>query len=329
MLDFEGLTVSFATRTGWANAVDDVSLEVAPGRTTAVIGESGSGKSMIAKTAMGLLPASARIAGGRLLYEGRDLLRLKPKEWRAVRGEEIALIPQDPLRALNPVHTIGRQIAEGLVRTRHLSRGAARARAVELLHGVRIPQPEKRLDAFPHELSGGMRQRVMIAMAMALEPRIIFADEPTTALDVTVQAQVLDLLKSLQKDTGRALVIISHDLGVVASVADRVVVLYAGTVMERGPAREVCRTPANPYSRGLLRSIPSARRKLARLEPIRGAPASLSNRPGGCPFRTRCDLAQEICAAERPPEVTVAPGRSSRCHFAAEVFEAGFARTAA
>ncbi|WP_432586824.1 ABC transporter ATP-binding protein [Streptomyces sp. HD1123-B1] len=323
LLDVQDLRVEFRTRDGVAEALGGVSYAVDAGRTLAVLGESGSGKSVSAQAVMGILDSPpASVTGGQVLFRGRDLLTMSPRERRSVRGAAMAMIFQDALSALNPVLTVGAQLAEMYEVHRGTSRKDARARAVELMDRVRIPAAKARVDDYPHQFSGGMRQRIMIAMAIALEPELIIADEPTTALDVTVQAQVMDLLDELRREYAMGLILITHDLGVVADVADSIAVMYAGRIMETAPVQELYRRPAHPYTRGLLDSIPRVDHQGRELYAIKGLPPSLLSVPTGCPFHPRCPRAQEICRIERPPlyEVpdvtdTAAPGRASACHF--------------
>jgi len=322
VLSVEGLSVEFTTRDGVVRAAQDVSFEVAPGTTLAILGESGSGKSVTAQTVMNLLESPpGRVTAGRIVFEGRDLLTMRAEERRAVSAEGIAMVFQDSLSALNPVYTVGGQIAELLRVRRGLGRREAWQRAVELIGRVRIPAPGERAKDYPHQFSGGMRQRIMIALAIALEPRVLIADEPTTALDVTVQAQIMDLLMQLQQETQMALVLITHDLGVVAEVADQVAVMYAGRVVERGSITELFERPAHPYTRGLLRSMPRPDRDDATLWAIPGAPPNLLGLGPGCAFRGRCDAAIDICADVRPDALRVSddPTRVSACHRREEV----------
>jgi oligopeptide/dipeptide ABC transporter ATP-binding protein len=284
-------------------AVDDVSWDVAESETVALVGESGCGKSVSALSIMRLVAAPAgRIVSGEILFKGRDLLRLSEEEMRRVRGREIAMIFQEPMTSLNPVLTLGRQLTEGLEIHLGMSAPAARARAIELMGMVGIPDPAGRLGQYPHQFSGGMRQRMMIAMALACDPALILADEPTTALDVTIQAQILELMKSLSRRLGVALLMITHNLGVVARYADRVNVMYAGKIIERGTARELYANPRHPYTLGLLRSVPRLDEpRRARLAPIDGQPPDLSRLPAGCSFVPRCAFSVDRCALERPP----------------------------
>ncbi|WP_428986036.1 ABC transporter ATP-binding protein [Streptomyces pyxinae] len=307
LLDVQDLRVEFRTRDGIARAVNGVSYGVDAGETLAVLGESGSGKSVTAQAVMGILDTPpGRITGGRILFRGRDLLTLPEDARRAVRGAEMAMVFQDALSALNPVLTVGDQLAEMFTVHRGMSRRDARARAVELMDRVRIPAARQRAGQYPHQFSGGMRQRIMIAMAIALEPALIIADEPTTALDVTVQAQVMDLLAELRRETGTALVLITHDLGVVADVADRIAVMYAGRIVETAPVHDLYRAPAHPYTRGLLDSIPRLDRKGRELYAIKGLPPGLTALPAGCAFHPRCPRARDLCRTDEPPLFPVA-----------------------
>ncbi|GHK00811.1 ABC transporter ATP-binding protein [Streptomyces sp. NPDC003753] len=316
LLEVQDLYVEFRTREGIARAVNGVGYAVDAGETLAVLGESGSGKSVTAQAVMGILDTPpGRITGGRVLFQGRDLLTLKEEERRRIRGAGMAMIFQDALSALNPVLTVGDQLGEMFVVHRGMSKKDARARAIELMDRVRIPAARQRVRDYPHQFSGGMRQRIMIAMALALEPALIIADEPTTALDVTVQAQVMDLLAELRREYGMGLVLITHDLGVVADVADRIAVMYAGRIVESAPVHDIYKSPAHPYTRGLLDSIPRLDRKGRRLYAIEGLPPSLTHIPPGCPFHPRCPLARDVCRTDEPPLYEVDEQRGSACHF--------------
>ncbi|MFI6210278.1 ABC transporter ATP-binding protein [Streptomyces sp. NPDC051041] len=316
LLDVRDLRVEFHTRDGVAHAVNGVTCGVDAGETLAVLGESGSGKSVTAQAVMGILDTPpGRITGGEVLFRGRDLLKLGEGERRRVRGAELAMIFQDALSSLNPVLTVGDQLGEMFTVHRGMSRRDARAKAVELMDRVRIPAARRRVRDYPHQFSGGMRQRIMIAMAMALEPALIIADEPTTALDVTVQAQVMDLLAELRREYRMGLVLITHDLGVVADVADKIAVMYAGRIVESAPVRDLYRAPAHPYTRGLLDSIPRLDRKGRELYAVRGLPPSLLDIPSGCSFHPRCPLARDVCRTDVPPLYEVGRGRESACHF--------------
>ncbi len=315
VLEVRGLSTSFTTDVGVFRAIDDVSLEVLPGRTLAIVGESGCGKSVTALTLMGLLPTTAeRTSGTMTLTTSRgaiELASLRDSELSKVRGRDMAMVFQDPMSALNPLYTVGAQIAEGILAHEGISRRDALERAVELLAKVGVPAARERVHAYPHELSGGMRQRVLIAMAIACGPTLLIADEPTTALDVTIQAQVLDLLQRLRDERGMGMILITHDLGVVAQYADDVCVMYAGRVVESGRVADVLQAPRHPYTAGLLRSIPSrvfeggvesdlVKREALRLPTIAGTVPSLSAWPSGCRFRARCDRALPVCESESP-----------------------------
>ncbi|MDA2815164.1 ABC transporter ATP-binding protein [Nocardiopsis sp. RSe5-2] len=316
VLRIEDLHVSFPTEDGRVRAVRGLSLELRPGEALGIVGESGSGKSVASLAVMGLLPRGAQVSGSARVA-GREVLHLGDEELSRVRGERIAMVFQDPLTSLNPVYTVGRQIAEAVRAHRAVGEREALARAVELLAAVGIPRPEERVRSYPHELSGGMRQRVVIAIAMANEPDVIIADEPTTALDVTVQAQVLEALEAARRRTGAALVLITHDLGVVAGHVDRVAVMYAGRLVEQGPVEEVFERPRMPYTLGLLGSQPRLDEgRSVRLAPIAGAPPTLLAPPPGCPFAPRCPMAEARCTEEEPPLRATGDGHLAACHFA-------------
>jgi oligopeptide transport system ATP-binding protein len=317
LLEIVDLEVEFASQGRTVRAVDRVSLTLERGETLGIVGESGSGKSITAMSIMRLVPVPpGRYAGGRILFEGRDLLTAPDADLRRVRGKEIAMIFQDPMTSLNPVLTVGRQITEVLETHMGLSAAAARTRAGELLDLVGIPSAARRLDDYPHHFSGGMRQRVMIAMAVACRPKLLIADEPTTALDVTIQAQILDILRNLQKELGMALMLITHDLGVVAGMADRVAVMYGGRVVEDGPTDAVFETPRMPYTMGLLSSIPRLDGGGAkRLTPIRGAPPEPIGVAKSCRFAPRCTFAADVCRQSPPARRPVGPGHHAACHF--------------
>jgi oligopeptide/dipeptide ABC transporter ATP-binding protein len=314
LLQVKDLRTTFLTSSGVVRAVDGVSWEVREGETVALVGESGCGKSVSALSIMRLVAEPAgRIEGGEILYKGRDLLRLTEPEMRRVRGREIAMVFQEPMTSLNPVLTIGRQLTEGLEIHLGMTPTAARTRALELLGMVGIPDPARRLAQYPHHFSGGMRQRMMIAMALACNPSLILADEPTTALDVTIQAQILELMRDLSRRLGVAMLIITHNLGVVARYADRVNVMYAGRLIEQAAAREIYRNPRHPYTLGLLRSVPRLDEpRRARLDPIQGQPPDLTRLPPGCAFAPRCAYRVERCA-EVPPLAAVGAAHSSAC----------------
>ena len=315
LLEVRSLRTRFATDDGAFAAVDGVDFTVEAGRTLAIVGESGCGKSVTALSIMGLVPKPAgRIdPASSIRFEGRELVGADERELQDLRGNAMAMIFQEPMSSLNPAFTIGEQIVEGLMRHRPLSRAEAQERAIEMLRKVRIPAPEQRFKEHPHKLSGGMRQRAMIAMALACEPRLLIADEPTTALDVTIQAQILDLMRSLQRDTGTAVVLITHDLGVVAEVADEVVVMYAGRVVERAGVAALFEAPQHPYTVGLLGSIPRLDVQRERLAAIDGQVPSPLRMPAGCRFAERCPFADDRCRAASPPLIEVAPGHSSAC----------------
>ena len=324
LLRVRDLVTSFATDTGAVRAVDQVSFDVPRSATVALVGESGCGKSVTALSIMRLVASPpGRIESGAVELEGRDLLRLSEREMRGVRGNLVGMIFQEPMTSLNPVYTVGWQISESLVVHEHASRKQARARALELVHLVGIPEPETNIDAYPHQLSGGQRQRVMIAMALACKPKLLLADEPTTALDVTIQAQILELIRDLQRRLAMSVLLITHDLGLVAENAQRVVVMYAGRVVESAPVRDLFARPMHPYTRGLLDSIPRPERAIAgaqrrRLPTIEGIVPDMRSLPPGCRFADRCAMRIDACARE-PPLEAVAPGRTARCWRAAEV----------
>ncbi len=317
LLDISDLRISFKSDTGYMNAVAGVSLSLRPGETVGLVGESGCGKSVTSLSIMRLLPKTAKIEGS-IRFEGKDLLGLKESEVRKYRGNDISMIFPEPMSALNPVLRIEDQISEPLRMHRKMSKREMHDRVVELLRSVGIPRPEQIAKEYPHQLSGGMRQRVMIAMAMACEPKLLIADEPTTALDVTVQAQILDLLRQLQAKNNMALLLITHDLGVVAEMCERVIVMYAGKVVEEGDVRSVFRNPQHPYTVGLLNSIPKLTGERERLTPIKGNVPSLANMPVGCRFAPRCPFAKEICRTEHPPLTKVAAGSRVSCWLAEE-----------
>jgi len=320
LLSLRHLVTAFETDEGYVRAVDDVSFDVLPGRTLGIVGESGCGKSVTSLSIMRLLPSPPGfIEGGQALFEGRDLFRLAESEMRSLRGNEISMIFQEPMTSLNPVYTVGWQIVEAIRIHQTMSRRAAKARAIELLDLVGIPAPSERIEAYPHTLSGGMRQRVMIAMALACEPRVLIADEPTTALDVTIQAQILDLLRSLQGELGMSIIFISHDLGLMAEFAHEIAVMYAGKIVEQAETHVLFRNPRHPYTRGLLRSLPSARNRGKRLQTIAGIVPDLGKLPRGCRFQDRCELASEVCRVDEPTLQQL--GQSNVACFHAEVTE--------
>ncbi|MDR3606693.1 MAG: ABC transporter ATP-binding protein [Oligoflexia bacterium] len=304
VLEVKDLRTSFFTEDGEVKAVDGVSFDVMKGRTLGIVGESGCGKSVTSLSIMRLIQnPPGRIVGGQILYKGRDLLKLPIEEMRAIRGNEISMIFQEPMTSLNPVFTIGNQIREAITLHQDLSRSATQEKAIEMLRLVGIPSPEKRVNDYPHQLSGGMRQRVMIAMALSCNPNVLIADEPTTALDVTIQAQILDLLRDLQQRVGMGLILITHDLGVVAEVADEVMVMYAGNTVEQGSVREIFSNPKMPYTRGLLNSIPKlshGAEKRTRLDTIPGIVPNLLRLPKGCRFQDRCSYVTDVCKGVEP-----------------------------
>ncbi|MBM3648458.1 MAG: ABC transporter ATP-binding protein [Alphaproteobacteria bacterium] len=313
LLELHGLAVSFATDDGIVRAVDGIDLSLERGRTLGLVGESGCGKSVTSLAVMGLLPPENSTVRGEVRFEGRDLLTLDTDAMRDLRGARLAMIFQEPMTSLNPAYTVGDQIIEAIQRHQGLPAGEARARAIEMLRIVRIPSPERRVDDYPHKLSGGMRQRAMIAMALACGPELLIADEPTTALDVTIQAQILDLMRGLRRDTGTAIILITHDLGVVAEMADDVAVMYAGQIVERAPVRDLFARPEHPYTVGLLGSIPRLDEKRERLPSIEGRVPDMSRPPVGCRFAARCPFAEPACRAEAPALIEVAPGHLTRC----------------
>ncbi len=319
LLSVRDLTVAFKTRKGMAEAVRGVSFDLERGESLAVVGESGSGKSVTAMALMGLLPRTAQI-GGSALFDGTELIGLDGEEMRKMRGMRISMIFQDPMTAFNPVFTIGDQIAEIMTSHDTASKDDAMKRATDLLEMVGVPEPGRRIKQYPHEFSGGMRQRAMIAMAIANKPDLLIADEPTTALDVTVQAQVMEVMADIRSETGAAMILITHDLGLVAGSAENIQVMYGGHIFERGDARAVFYEPANPYTRGLLASMPRVDHVGDRLIPIDGTPPSLLGMPPGCAFGPRCPYVSDEVCTERPAELeSVAPGHESRCHRTADL----------
>jgi len=309
----KNLCTSFAIDSGEVRAVNDVSFNLEKGKVLGIVGESGSGKSVTAYSILRILVEPGKIKSGQILFEGRDIVKLPGREMRALRGNKISIIFQDPMTSLNPVYTIGNQLCEAIVLHTGRNRKQAQARAMEMLTLVGVNEPEKRLKQYPHELSGGMRQRVMIAMALACEPDILIADEPTTALDVTIQAQILELMQDLQKKMGMAIIMITHDLGVIAEMCDEIIVLYAGSVCERGTVDEIFYNPRHEYTKGLLRSIPSLASMHERLIPIAGSPVDLLNLPKGCPFASRCDRAMKICLTDRAEDIPINEFHRAAC----------------
>ena len=314
LLEIENLKVIFHGDRGTAtHAVDGLDLTIGRGQTLGLVGESGCGKTVTALSVMGLLPKVSAEVSGRIRFDGAELLCLSDREMRNLRGDRLAMIFQEPMTSLNPSYSIGEQIAESLIRHRGLSRGQARARTIELLRLVKIPSPEQRVDDYPHRLSGGMRQRAMIALALACDPELLIADEPTTALDVTIQAQILALMRDLKASTGIAIILITHDLGVVAEICDHVAVMYAGEIVEYAPVDALFATPQHPYTIGLLGSIPSLDAKAEELAAIEGMVPSMAELPAGCRFAPRCPFVRERCRQASPPLAVVGPSHRSRC----------------
>ncbi|MCA2010396.1 ABC transporter ATP-binding protein [Pararhodobacter sp. CCB-MM2] len=317
VLEVKNLKTVFSTRSGEVHAVNSVSFDLKPGELLGVVGESGSGKSVTMMSLLGLLPSPpAEVREGQVLLGDTDLLKIGEDRLREIRGKDIGFVFQDPMTSLNPVFTVGFQLTEPLKKHMGLKKAAARDRAVELLELVGIPDARRRLDDYPHQFSGGMRQRVMIAIALACDPKVLIADEPTTALDVTIQAQILELVKELRQKLGMAIIWITHDLGVIAGIADRVMVMYGGQVAEHGPVREVFRNPAHPYTRALLQTMPKMHgTRDAKLRVIEGQPPMLGRHPTSCPFMARCVHAFDRCAAENPARRDIDPGHDVACHW--------------
>jgi oligopeptide transport system ATP-binding protein len=313
LLQVKNLTTSFVTDSGEVHAVNGVSFNLDRGRVLGIVGESGSGKSVTAYSIMRILSDNGRVESGQVLFDGKDILQTSENEMRQFRGERISIIFQDPMTSLNPVFTVGSQLSEAIRLHTDRTRAQAKARALELLRLVGVNEPDKRLRQYPHQLSGGMRQRVMIAMALACEPDILIADEPTTALDVTIQAQILELMRSLQKQLGMAIIMITHDLGVIAEMCDEIIVMYAGSICERGTAEEIFYNPRHAYTKGLLRSIPRMTDVHEKLVPIAGSPVDLLNLPEGCAFASRCDHAMRICLSELPQELPINDDHLASC----------------
>jgi oligopeptide transport system ATP-binding protein len=324
LLQVSDLRTYFETEDGTVKAVDGISFELKRGETLGIVGESGSGKSVTNLSIIKLIPnPPGRIVSGKVIFDGRNVLQMSDEEVRQIRGRRIAMIFQDPMTSLNPFMKISRQLME--MTQLHLghSKQQAYEHAIKMLTTVGIPEPETRAHNYPHEFSGGMRQRVMIAMALSCNPELLIADEPTTALDVTIQAQILELIKQLKKDTGTSVILITHDLGVVAGMTDHTIVMYAGKVFEQAPTADLFARPGNPYTRGLLRSVPDPTEEQGELYQIPGAPPDVAHLPEGCPFAPRCQLAQEICLREFPPFVQLTSDHFSLCHFARDVYEKG------
>ena len=322
LLEVRNLRTYFDTEDGEVKAVDDISFQLKRGETLGIVGESGSGKSVTNLSIIRLIPTPpGRIVSGEVVFEGDDILALKENEVREIRGRRIAMIFQDPMTSLNPFMKISRQMME--VTQLHLGHTKSQAyeHAIKMLETVGIPDARTRVDHYPHEFSGGMRQRVMIAMALSCEPRLLIADEPTTALDVTIQAQILELIKKLKQATGASVILVTHDLGVVAGMTDHLLVMYAGKIFEQAPTTELFAQPGNPYTKGLLRSVPDPLKEQGELYQIPGLPPDVAHLPPGCPFAPRCQRAEEICQREFPPFVQLTSEHFSLCHFAAEVYE--------
>ena len=315
LLSLENLSAHYVSQKGSrvVRAVDDVTIRLNAGETLGIVGESGSGKSTLALTILRLLPPAGRIVGGRMMFEGEDLCDKSNDAMRRIRGKRIAMILQDPMASLNPLFSIGDQVGEPIRVHEGASRASAWKRAIGLLKSVRIPSPETRVTQYPHEMSGGMRQRIVGAIAISCAPRLLIADEPTTSLDLTIQAQYLNLLRELQRAHGLALIFITHNLGIVAKMCDQIAVMYAGRVVEQGPVRDIFNTPAHPYTKALLNSIPRMSDTRARLQAIDGQPPDLSSLPSGCSFAPRCSAAFARCHAQAPPEFNLDGGRTARC----------------
>jgi oligopeptide transport system ATP-binding protein len=321
LLSVRNLRTYFQTEDGTVKAVDGVSFDIERGKTLGIVGESGSGKSVTNLSILRLIPSPpGRIVSGEVFFDGRDILQLSTEEIRKVRGKRIAMIFQDPMSSLNPFMRISKQLMEMTQLHLGYSREKAFEHAVEMLELVGIPDARARANDYPHEFSGGMRQRVMIAMALSCQPELLIADEPTTALDVTIQAQILDLIKKLKRDTGTSVILITHDLGVVAGMTDEIIVMYAGKVFERAPTFELFEFPGNPYTKGLLRSVPDPASTAETLYQIPGLPPDPAHLPPGCPFAPRCEKVQDVCRKEFPPFVQLSPGHESLCHFAQDVY---------
>ncbi len=314
LIDIQDLRVSFFTPGGEVQAVRGISWHLEEGEALGIVGESGSGKSVSVYAVMRLLQSPGRVVGGSITFDGRDLLSLSEKEMRAIRGNEIAMIFQDPMTSLNPVYTVGNQLKEPLKLHLDMKGNAADKRAVELLDMVGIPSPARRLKQYPFEFSGGMRQRAMISMALACEPKLLIADEPTTALDVTIQAQILEIMKDLKQKRKMSVVLITHDLGIVSDICDKIIIMYGGEIMEYGPIEELLANPSHQYTIGLIGSLPRIEQdEREELHPIEGAPLDLMHPPAGCPFASRCDQCMKVCLSEKPPYFEVGPGHYSAC----------------
>lgn len=313
LLEVKNLKTSFFTDAGEVKAVNDVSFTLDEGKVLGIVGESGSGKSVTAYSVMQILAPTGKIVGGSVKYRGEELVGISEKRMKEIRGNKISIIFQDPMTSMNPTLTVGHQIEEAILLHTNRTKAQAKERAIEMLRLCNVNEPEKRVKQYPFELSGGMRQRAMIAMALACEPDILIADEPTTALDVTIQAQILDLMKSLQKELGMAIIMITHDLGVIAQLCDEVIVMYAGGICEQGTADEIFYNPRHEYTKGLMRSIPTADSDGKKLQPITGTPIDLLNMPKGCPFAPRCENALKICIHEKPERIIINEDHASTC----------------
>ena len=322
LIEARNLKTHFFTEEGVVKAVDGVDFEIRPGETLGVVGESGCGKSVTALSIMGLVESPpGEIVDGEIMFEGKDLTELPEKEMRKIKGNDISMIFQEPMTSLNPVYTVGDQIGESLMLHKDVSKKEARERSVEMLRKVGIPLPEQRVDEYPHQLSGGMRQGVMIAMALSCDPKLLIADEPTTALDVTIQAQILELLGELEEDFDMSIMMITHDLGVIAEISDRIAVMYAGKIMEYSSSQEIFNNPSHPYTWGLMRSIPKIHQEVEKLEAIPGVVPSPLDFPEGCKFNSRCFMAKDKCFEEEPPLHEVNESHQARCWFIDELKE--------
>ncbi|MET3292791.1 UNVERIFIED_CONTAM: peptide/nickel transport system ATP-binding protein [Brevibacillus sp. OAP136] len=322
IVEVTDLKTSFFTRAGEVQSVRGVSFDIKKGEIVGIVGESGSGKSVMAKSILRLIATTGKIVNGEIRFQDKNLLDMSERELRDIRGNRIAMIFQDPMTSLNPVVTIGKQLIEVICRHRQVTKAEARQRAIELLRQVGIPSPEQRIDQYPHEFSGGMRQRALIAMALSCEPELLIADEPTTALDVTIQAQILDLMKEMSAKTNTAIMLITHDLGVVAQICSRVIVMYGGMVMEKGPVDDIFYRPQHPYTQGLLKSLPKANGgEKERLTPIEGTPPNLLNPPLGCPFADRCPHVMEKCRQELPRFAQAGADHETRCWLGIQEFK--------
>lgn len=313
LLEIKDLRTVFSTYAGEVSALNDIAFEIGDGEAVGIVGESGSGKSVTMLSVMRLLADNGRVSQGEIIFNNRNLLNLNEKEMQKLRGNEIGMIFQDPMTSLNPVFTIGNQLIEAILRHNKISKSEAREKALSVLNLVGIPNPERRLKQYPHEFSGGMRQRVMIAMALSCEPKLLIADEPTTALDVTIQAQILQLMKELKDKINMAIILITHDLGLVADICEKVMVMYGGIIVEKGSVNDIFYDPKHPYTIGLLKCIPRLNMEKERLNPIDGQPPDMLNAPKGCPFVARCPQAMEICLAEKPKFKEVSSGHGTAC----------------